>query len=72
MLDATDTAEAPWHIVNNTDKRSGRLNCISHFLSQIPYEIIESEPVVLPERSKEFEYDDRAPMRVRKYVPERY
>jgi polyphosphate kinase 2 len=72
MLDATDTAETPWHIVTNTDKRSGRLNCISHFLSQIPYEIIESEPVVLPERSKESEYDDRAPMRGRNYVPERY
>jgi polyphosphate kinase 2 len=70
MLDATDTAEAPWHIVNNTDKRSGRLNCISHFLSQIPYEIIETDPVVLPERSKESEYDDRAPMKGRKYVPE--
>ena len=72
MLDATDTTESPWHIVNNTDKRRGRLNCISHFLSQIPYEIIESEAVELPERSKESEYDDSAPMKGRKYVPERY
>jgi polyphosphate kinase 2 len=72
MLDATDTAGAPWHIVNNTDKRKGRLNCIAHFLSQIPYEVIESEPVKLPERSKENEYNDHAPMKRRKYIPERY
>jgi polyphosphate kinase 2 len=72
MLDATDTAGAPWNIVNNTDKRKGRLNCIAHFLSQIPYEVIESEPVKLPERSKENEYNDHAPMKRRKYIPERY
>jgi len=72
MLDATDTADAPWHIVNNTDKRIGRLNCISHFLSQIPYETIDSEAIEFPERGKKSEYDDRAPMQGRKYVPERY
>jgi polyphosphate kinase 2 len=72
MLDATDTTESPWHIVNNTDKRRGRLNCISHFLSQIPYEIIESEAVELPERSKKSEYDDHAPMKKRRYVPDSY
>jgi len=53
-------------------KYRGRLNCIAHFLSQIPYEVIESEPVELPPRSKENEYDDRAPMLRRKYIPERY
>lgn len=72
MLDATDTAAAPWHIVNNTDKRKGRLNCIAHFLSQIPYERIERDGIELPERSKESEYDDRTPMKTRNYVPERY
>src|SRR5262245_42574039 len=30
MLDATDTAFAPWHIVVADDKRRARLNCISH------------------------------------------
>ncbi len=72
MLDATDTAGSPWHIVNNTDKRKGRLNCIAHLLSQIPYEVIESEPVELPSRSKENQYDDATPMLRRKYVPDRY
>ena len=72
MLDATDTAEAPWHIVNNTDKRRGRLNCIAHFLSQIPYETLDRDEVEFPERSKDSEYDDRAPMKSRNYVPQRY
>ena len=72
MLDATDTTEAPWNIVINTDKRRGRLNCIAHFLDQIPYERVELEAVELPERLKESEYDDRAPMKKRNYVPDRF
>ena len=29
---------APWHIVDNHDKKRGRLNIITHLLSQIPYD----------------------------------
>jgi polyphosphate kinase 2 len=29
---------APWFVVNSDNKKSARLNCISHLLSQIPYE----------------------------------
>ena len=72
MLDATDTAESPWNIVFNNDKRRGRLNCIAHLLDQIPYERVELEAIELPERLKESEYDDRAPMKKRNYVPDRY
>src|SRR3954464_6221808 len=32
MLEATDTEEAPWHIVRSNDKRRARLNCISKLL----------------------------------------
>ena len=38
MLQATDTPWAPWYIADTSDKRRGRLNIISHLLSQIPYE----------------------------------
>ena len=38
MLEATDTEDAPWHIVRSDDKRRARLNLIAHFLSLIPYE----------------------------------
>ena len=38
MFEATDTEHAPWFVVNSNNKKSARLNCISHLLSQIPYE----------------------------------
>ncbi|MBK7354492.1 polyphosphate kinase 2 [Propionivibrio sp.] len=50
MLERTHIPEAPWWIVEAVDKKKARLNCIHHLLSQIPYEEIEREPVVLPER----------------------
>ena len=50
MLERTHIPEAPWWIVEAVDKKKTRLNCIHHLLSQIPYEEIEREPVVLPER----------------------
>jgi polyphosphate kinase len=37
MFAATSTDSAPWHIADNDDKRRGRLNIISHLLTQIPY-----------------------------------
>lgn len=40
MFLATDTKHAPWFVVNSDNKKSARLNCISHLLSQIPYEEI--------------------------------
>ena len=38
MLAATDTGWAPWFVADNDDKKRGRLNIITHLLSQIPYE----------------------------------
>ena len=38
MLAATDSTQAPWHVVMADDKRSARLNCIAHLLNHIPYE----------------------------------
>ena len=37
MFTATDTTWAPWHIAHTDNKRRGRLNIISHLLSEIPY-----------------------------------
>jgi polyphosphate kinase 2 (PPK2 family) len=50
MFAATDTAWAPWWIVNTDDKKRGRLNIISHLLSRIPYEPLEVNDVELPKR----------------------
>jgi polyphosphate kinase 2 len=50
MLAATDTAWAPWHIARTDDKKRGRLNIISHLLSQIPYEPLPEQDVKMPRR----------------------
>jgi polyphosphate kinase 2 (PPK2 family) len=47
MLDATDTEHAPWHIVRSDNKKRARLNCIAHLLSQIPYQELPRDAVVL-------------------------
>jgi predicted component of type VI protein secretion system len=72
MLEATDTKHAPWYIVRTDDKRRGRLNCISHILSRIPYKKISHKEVQLPKRSTKEKYDDQASLKGRKFVAERY
>ena len=71
MLERTHIAEAPWSRVHAVDKKKARLNCISHLLSQFPYEEIQREPVVLPERVRNPDYL-RHPVPPELYVPEKY
>ena len=56
MFRRTHIPEAPWWVVEAVDKKRARLNCISHFLTQIPYNEIRREPVVLPERVRDPSY----------------
>jgi len=50
MLVATDSGWAPWFIVQNDDKKRGRLNIISHLLDHIPYEPVPRPDVKFPRR----------------------
>ena len=50
MFDATDTDWAPWYVVRTDDKRRGRLNLLTHLLSQVPYEPLAPRSVALPDR----------------------
>jgi len=52
MFRASDTAWAPWYAAHTDDKKRGRLNIITHLLSQIPYEPLEPREVTLPKRQK--------------------
>jgi len=52
MFAATDSGEAPWYIAHNDVKKRGRLNIISHLLSQVPYEPASALDVKLPKRQK--------------------
>jgi polyphosphate kinase 2 len=72
MMKATDTKYAPWFIVRSDDKKTARLNCISHLLSLIPYRKTPRDKVKLPPRKAHGQYDDQAPLKGKHFVPERY
>ncbi|TWC06138.1 polyphosphate kinase 2 [Bradyrhizobium macuxiense] len=71
MLERTHLADSPWWIVDAVDKKRARLNCISHLLSQIPYQHVTHQPVVLPPRARNPDYH-RGPIPPEMYVPGRY
>jgi polyphosphate kinase 2 len=52
MFAATHTGWAPWFVADTDDKKRGRLNIISHLLSQVPYESSPKPDVTLPKRQK--------------------
>jgi polyphosphate kinase 2 len=56
MFVHTDIPEAPWHVVESDVKRNARINCISHLLSQVPYEHREAERIKLPKRQDDSGY----------------
>lgn len=66
----TDIKQAPWYVVPSDDKRTARLNCISHILSQFDYADVVPNPVTLPDR------DDNAyirpPISEQTFVPQKY
>ena len=70
MFAATDTPWAPWFVVRSDDKKRARLNIISHFLSQVPYEEIPRAAVKLPKRQSANGYKE--PDYPYQYVPAVY
>lgn len=72
MLEATDNKHAPWFIVRSDNKKKARLNCISHFLSLIPYKKTPRQKVRLPKRSNKGSYDDQVTLKGRHFIPEWY
>ena len=71
MLQRTHIAEAPWWVVPADDKKKARLNCITHLLSQLPYQEIERPEVVLPPRVRHEDYV-RHPVPQSMIVPQEY
>ncbi|RDI31377.1 polyphosphate kinase 2 [Rhodococcus sp. AG1013] len=67
MFRFTDTGWAPWYVALNDDKRRGRLNVISHLLSQVPYEPLEHHDVSLPEQQSAEGY--RPPTQPLHWIP---
>ena len=71
MLERTHIPEAPWHVVEAVSKKSARLNCIAHLLSQIPYEPVPHAEITLPPREYRPDYA-RTPVPKALYVPDLY
>ena len=71
MFERTHIPEARWWVVEGDDKKKARLNCINHLLSQIPYQEIQRDEVVLPEREHHDNYQ-REPIAEDMYVPNVY
>jgi polyphosphate kinase 2 len=72
MFEATDTKDAPWHILRSDDKKRARLNCISHILSMIPYKKVPKEKIDMPKRSNKGAYDDQSVLQGRRFVADKY
>jgi polyphosphate kinase 2 len=68
MFRYTDAKWSPWWVVHADDKRRARLNCITHLLSQVPYQDVTSGPTELPPRGP----DDyvRPPYDEQTFVPD--
>ncbi len=69
MFRATDTPWAPWFVANTDDKKRGRLNIISHLLSQVPYEPLKPPAVTLPKRHVSKDREPDLPLR---HIPTRF
>ncbi len=50
MFAATDTSWAPWFVARSENKKTVRLNVISHLLKRIPYKDVPAAKVTLPKR----------------------
>ncbi|ROL78973.1 polyphosphate kinase 2 [Pseudomonas sp. B21-012] len=71
MFAASDTSWAPWYVAVSEDKRRVRLNIISHFLKQVPYEdITHKQKIELPKRGKIGRY--KSTRYTSRMVPERF
>ncbi|MFT3777628.1 MAG: polyphosphate kinase 2 [Ottowia sp.] len=71
MLERTHIPEAPWWVVPADDKKTARLNCIAHLLSQLPYVETGRPGIMLPARERHEDYE-RHPVPDSMIVPKVY
>jgi polyphosphate kinase 2 len=68
MFDRTDTESSPWIEVPSDSKKHARINCLTHLLSQIPYEDVMHPPLTLTTREES--HYDRPSMDRYTFVPD--
>jgi len=69
MMAHTDIEMSPWWVVESEDKRTSRINVISHLLDSIPYTGVDPPAVEIPERPKA-KGVVRPPKDTQRYVPD--
>ncbi len=73
MFVFSDTAAAPWYVVEADVKKRARLNCMRHLLSLIPYQDLSAKPFELPPRPEEDgDAYERTPFHAQNFVPDYY
>ncbi len=72
MFAHTDVKDSPWWVVEADSKKSARLNCISHLLSQVAYEDVDPPVLELPPRGPADPDYQRPPKKSMRYVPEKF
>jgi polyphosphate kinase len=70
MFARTDTEDSPWFVVEADDKRTARLNLISHLLERIPHQPVSEQEIELPPRQERAYV--RPPVDTQTFVPTRY
>jgi len=68
MFEHTDVDESPWWVVPSDHKKSARLNCIAHLLSQFDYKDVIPKAPPLGKRPKPDDLN-RPPMDAQRIVP---
>jgi polyphosphate kinase len=71
MIERTHIPEARWWMVQGDNKKSARLNCIQHLLSEVGYHEINHQTVRLPERVRHKDYI-RRPVPRHMVIPKKY
>lgn len=71
MMARTSIPEARWYVVNADVKKHARLNCIAHFLNQIPYKDVTPDHIEYGLRPEHPDYI-RPPFSSQNIIPEPY
>ena len=69
MMAHTDVEMSPWWVVESEDKRTSRINVISHLLDSIPYTEVDLPVIEIPSRPKARNVD-RPPKDTQRHVPD--
>ena len=70
MLAATDTAHAPWWVVEADVKKRARINVMTHLLAQVPYVDLTPPAPELPPRPPVDDSYERPPFSRQNLVPD--